>query len=80
MDSRFTEVEKRARRVFFLAIVVVLAIMMALNYLNESKPSDLQVCVQTCATYHRQGELVHKFTAEQTAGMHSRGPAECQCR
>jgi len=80
MNSRSREVEKHARRAFFLAIIVVLAIMMTLNYLIESKPSDLQVCVQTCAPYHRQGELVHKFTAEQTAGMHSRGPTECQCR
>jgi hypothetical protein len=80
MDKRFKEVEKRARRVFFLAVVVVLAIMFALQYVIASKPSELQVCVQTCAAYNRQGELVYKFSAEQTAGMHSRGPMECRCR
>lgn len=80
MDSEFREIEKRAQRVFFLAIVVVLGAMMALNYVIESKPTALQACVQTCSTYHRQGELVYKFTAEQTAGMHSRGPTECRCR
>ena len=80
MKRPFREVEKRARRAFFLAIVVALSIMTALTYLIESKPSDLQACIQTCSPYNRQGELVHKFTPSQTAGMHSRGPTECQCR
>lgn len=80
MATRLEEVEKRARRVFFLAVAVTLAVIFALNYLIESKPSDLQVCLQTCAAQNRQGELVYKFTSEQTAGMHSRGPSECRCR
>lgn len=80
MGRQFKGAENRARGVFFLAILVVLAIVMALNYLRKSQPSALQVCVQTCAVYNRQGELVHKFTAEQTAGVRSRGPTECQCR
>lgn len=80
MATRFEDVEKRARNVFFLAVIVTFAVILALNYLTASEPSDLQICVQTCAAHDRQGELVYKFSREQTAGMHGRGPVECQCR
>jgi hypothetical protein len=80
MDRRFKTIEKRARRTFFLAIVIVLAIMMSLGYLVGSGPSEVQACQQSCAAHGRQGELIHELTAEQTAGMRGRGRTECQCR
>ena len=80
MDNRFREVEKRARRVFVLAMVIALMVLMGVGYLINTKPGALQACVQTCAVYHRQGELVYKYTREQISGDRYRGPTECQCR
>jgi hypothetical protein len=80
MDERFSDIEKGARRTFLLMVIVVLALMMGLSYLIERGPSDLDACMQSCAAHGLRGQLIHRFTAEQTAGMHSKGPTECQCR
>lgn len=80
MEKRFKDIQKRARLVFLLTILAVFAILIGLNYLAGTRPSELEACMQSCAPFGRQGELVHKFTAEQTAGMRGRGPTECQCR
>lgn len=79
LEGQFDTVEKRARRVFFLAFVMVFAIMMSLRYLGERMPSQLRACEQKCARYGRLGELVYTYTAAQTGGR-DRGPAECRCR
>lgn len=80
MENQFREVEKPARRVFVLAIVITLMVLTCVKYIISTKPSAQQACDETCAVYHRQGELVYKYTKEQFAGDRYRGPAECQCR
>jgi hypothetical protein len=80
MDNRFRQVEKRARRVLVLAMASTLIVLMGVNHLINSQPSALQACIQTCAVYHRQGELVYKFTKQQISGDRYGGPGECQCR
>lgn len=80
MDKWLSDIEKGARRTFLLTVVVVLVLMMGLSYVIKRGPAELDACVQSCAAHGLQGQLIHKFTAEQTAGMHSKGPTECQCR
>jgi hypothetical protein len=80
MDKQPSDIEKGVRRIFLLTIIVVLAVIMGLNYLIGMQPSELEACTRSCEAHGLRGQLNHKFTAEQTAGMHSKGPTECKCR
>jgi hypothetical protein len=80
MGKRPDAIEKRARRIFMLTIIVVLAAVMGLDYLIGMRPTELEACAQSCEARGMQGQLIHELTAEQTAGMHSKGPTECECR
>jgi hypothetical protein len=80
MKKRPSDIEKSARRIFVLVIIVVLAVIMGLDYLIRMRPTELEACARSCEAHGMQGQLIHKLTAEQTAGMHGKGPTECECR
>jgi hypothetical protein len=80
MGKRPNDIEKHVRGIFALTIIVVLAVIIGLNHLIGMRPTELEACARSCEARGMQGQLIHKFTAEQTAGMHGKGPTECACR
>lgn len=77
INKRPSDIEKSARRIFVLVIIVVLAAIIGLDYLIGMRSTELEACSRSCEARGVQGLLIHKFTAEQNAGMHSKGPTIC---
>jgi len=69
------------RRTFAVAVgfSVVVALSLLAAYVSGFIPSLEEKCLKQCRQEGMEGHLQHIYSAEQTAGMRSRGPQECKC-
>lgn len=64
----------------FAGFVVVCVGMFFAGYVVSLLPTQQEDCNSVCAKRGLRGELVHIFSAGQTAGMRGQGPMECKCK
>ena len=79
MENKPANRQRASKFVLINMNFVVLAAITGIVYLASGSPSPAEACAKTCSAEGKKGNLVFKYSQEQTAGMRSRGPAECYC-